>query len=271
VDKRGGERYGLGELGAAVAGNAAIAAMVEHHIAFYADLQDPVALLEGQRPHTALATYWPYAAAARPGALGSESVAAYSSLMSTSQSLIAGEVLAAYDFSRHRCLLDVGGGEGAFLTAVAANHAQLRLVLFDLPSVADIARVRFAASGLERRATAIGGDFLADPLPDGADVISLVRVIHDHDEARALTILRAANRALPAGGTLLLAEPMSGTPGAEPMGDAYFGFYLLAMGRGRPRSPAELAEMLRTAGFVQVNQVATRIPLQTGLVVARKS
>ena len=50
--------------------------------------------------------------------------------------------------------------------------------------------------------------------------------------ARASCAPRAA--ALPPGGTLLLAEPMAGTPGAEPVGDAYFGFYLLAMGSGRP-------------------------------------
>ena len=75
----------------------------------------------------------------------------------------------------------------------------LRLMLFDLPPVAERARARFAAAGLAGRAAAIGGDFLADPLPPGADVVSLVRVLHDHDDAAALAILRAARRALPAG------------------------------------------------------------------------
>jgi len=165
----------------------------------------------------------------------------------------------------------VGGGEGAFLTAVAAENPDLPLVLFDLPPVADVARQRFAAAGLAGRATVVGGDFLVGRLPVGADIISLVRVMHDHDDEGAWKILRAVHEALPLGGTLLVAEPMSDTPGAEPMGDAYFGFYLLAMGRGRSRSPAELANMLRAAGFDQVKVVPTRIPLQTGLVVARKS
>jgi demethylspheroidene O-methyltransferase len=74
---------------------------------------------------------------------------------------------------------------------------------------------------------------------------------------------------LPAGGTLLLAEPMSDTPGAEPMGDAYFGFYLLAMGSGRARSADELATLLRQAGFGRIRQRSTRMPLQTRLIVAR--
>ena len=49
-------------------------------------------------------------------------------------------------------------------------------------------------------------------------------------------LLRAVHAALEPGGTVLIAEPMAGTPGAEPMGDAYFGLYLLAMGHGRVRS-----------------------------------
>ena len=270
VNRRSGERFGLGELGTAIAGNSAIVAMVEHHAALYADLADPVALLKGERRDTALATYWPYAGAARPAALAPDRVAAYSSLMSASQSLIAGEVLAAHDFSQHRCLLDVGGGEGVFLSTVAARNRDLRLMLFDLPAVAELARARFAGAGLAGRATATGGDFFVDPLPVGADVLTLVRVIHDHDDPGALRILQAAHRALPAGGTLVVAEPLSGTSGAEPVGDAYFGFYLLAMGSGKVRGFGELSRLLHAAGFVQVTPVPTRIPLQTGLVLARR-
>jgi demethylspheroidene O-methyltransferase len=135
--------------------------------------------------------------------------------------------------------------------------------------VAEQARTRFAAAGLAHRATAVGGDFLSDPLPQGADLVCLVRVIHDHDDGRALAILSAVRRALASGGTLLLAEPMAGTAGAEVMGAAYFSWYLMAMGSGRPRTPGELEALLRRAGFQRVTLVATRVPLQTLLIVAR--
>ena len=95
----------------------------------------------------------------------------------------------------------------------------------------------------------LGGDFNKDSLPRGADVLSLVRVVHDHDDDAADSLLRAAHRALPPRGVLLLAEPMLGTPGAETVGPAYFGFYLLAMGHGKPRAPEELQRMLQDAGF----------------------
>jgi demethylspheroidene O-methyltransferase len=267
--RRGGDRYGLGPLGAALAGNPGIAAMVEHHALLYADLRDPVALLRGDGRDTELARYWPYAGAEAPAALPAERVAAYTGLMSASQSLVAGEVLDAYPFGRHRCLLDVGGGDGTFLAAAAARAPALRLMLFDLPAVAERARARFAAAGLADRATAIGGDFFADRLPAGADAVSLVRVLHDHDDAGAVAILRAVRRALPEDGVVLVAEPMAGTRGAEPVGDAYFGFYLLAMGRGRARTPDEIGDLLRRTGFGRIRLVATRRPLQMRLMVAR--
>jgi demethylspheroidene O-methyltransferase len=115
-----------------------------------------------------------------------------------------------------------------------------------------------------------GGDFFTDPLPSGFDIISLIRVLHDHDDAPALALLRAVHAALPPGGTLFIAEPMAQTPGAEPAGDAYFGFYLLAMGSGRPRSPVEIAAMLQASGFSKSRLIATAMPLTARVIVATR-
>ena len=105
------------------------------------------------------------------------------------------------------------------------------------------------------------GSFLDDPLPEGADLMTLNRVLHDHDDAAALAILKAARKAIAPGGTLLIAEPMAGTPGARASGDAYFGFYLLAMGQGRPRTEAEIVAMARRAGFATARSIATSTPM----------
>jgi demethylspheroidene O-methyltransferase len=265
----GQAQFGLGPLGAAMVGNHAVAALVEHHHALYADLADPLALLRSERGGGALSRFWAYAEASDPGALDAANVAPYSALMAASQPLVAGQVLDAYPIKRHRCLLDLGGGEGAFVTAALRRAPRLKALLFDLPAVANRARSHFAGQGLADRAQAFGGDFSRDALPIGADVVSLVRVIYDHDDAPALAILRAARRALPAGGTLLLAEPMAGAAGAEPMGAAYFGMYLMAMGSGRSRGVAELRRLLEQAGFDRIRERATALPLQAGLIVAR--
>jgi demethylspheroidene O-methyltransferase len=264
----GEDRFALGELGAALLGNPGVAAMVEHHAMLYADLRDPVALLRGEARETALGGYWPYAARGALDHLSAEQIAAYSGLMSASQPLIADDVLDAFPIGRHRVLMDVGGGEGRFLASAAQRDRKLKLMLFDLPPVAERARTHFESLGLAHRAEVHGGDFQVDSLPKGADLISLVRVIHDHDDDIVRVLLKAIHAALPANGTLIVAEPMSGVAGAEPIGDAYFGFYLMAMGRGRPRTAAEITELLIQAGFRKAQETATRRPMLTGLVVA---
>jgi len=271
VESRGPQLWGLGRLGGVMVSNAAVCALVEHHATLYADLRDPVALLRGETS-AVLAQYWPYAdeQSASPALLSRERVAQYSQLMSASQPLVAGEILSAYRFDRHQCLLDVGGGQGTFLIAAAKAFPRLRMVLFDLPAVVSLAQDNFLASGLHNRITAEGGSFFEHPLPLGADVATLIRVLYDHDDHRALAILRAVFDALPSAGTLVVAEPMSETPGAETMGDAYFGFYLLAMGKGRARSAGRLVALIQEAGFRSCQFRPTRLPLQTSLIVATK-
>jgi len=269
AQRRSGGRYGLGPLGAALIGNPGVIAMIEHHAMLYGDLRDPVALLRGEAGTGQLANYWPYAKGGRPADLSHEAIAPYTALMAASQPMIAQQVLSAYSFRGHRCLLDIGGGDGSFIAAVAAQASKLRCVLFDLPAVADRASERFRDAGLSSRAVAIGGSFLTSRLPEGADIVSLVRVIHDHDDSNVMTLLRAVRRALPGNGTLLIAEPISGVLGTEPIGDAYFAFYLLAMGSGRPRTFARLREMLGEAGFVDVVLRPAGMPLLTSVITAR--
>lgn len=268
VEPRPDDAHALGPKGAVLSGNVGIRAMIEHHAAFYADLADPVALLRDEASGTALSTFWPYAGGTAPRDLSAARVQDYSALMAASQPMIAAEVVAAYPFHRHHRLLDVGGGEAVFLEAVARRTPDLELCLFDLPAVAERARAHLERAGLGPRAEAIGGDMFADPLPRDADVVTLVRVLHDHDDDSALAILRAVRKALAPGGRVVIAEPMAGARSAETVGDAYFAFYLLAMGRGRPRSPDENKALLRTAGFADPRDHTTRQPLLTRVISA---
>lgn len=269
LERVSGEAWDVGPLGAALRGNPGVVAMIRHHALLYEDLRDPVALLRSPGP-TALGAFWGYAASPLPASLAGQAVGDYSTLMAVSQQLVAEEIIAAYPLGRHRRLLDVGGGHGAFTRAVAARVPGLALAMFDLPAVAAQARESLAQAGLGERIEVHGGDFFRDPLPQGADLISLVRIVHDHDDEPARQLLRAVHQALPAGGRLLLAEPMAETRRAEPAGDAYFGLYLMAMGSGRPRSRAVLEAMLAEAGFSRVRERRTHTPLLTRLLVAER-
>ena len=77
--------------------------------------------------------------------------------MAASQPLVSGEVLDAYRIGRHRRLMDVGGGDGSFLIAAGERAPKLKLTLFDLPPVAERARMRFDSAGLSARVDAVGG------------------------------------------------------------------------------------------------------------------
>lgn len=269
LQSRDGDRFGLGFRGAALLGNPSVFEMIRHHAVLYRDLADPVAVLKDRSRETGLGAYWGYAQGEAPAGLTAEDTGPYTQLMAATQAFVAQEVIAAHDFRAHKRLLDVGGGGGAFLAALAAAAPELGLGLFDLPTVAEAARARLGEAGVADRVAIHGGDFLNDPLPEGYDAISLVRILHDHDAAPAQRLLQNVRTVLPDGGALIIAEPMAGAPGAKAMGDAYFGMYLWAMGSGEPRTPQKIAAMLREAGFTDIKRKRTAQPLLTQVMTAR--
>lgn len=262
-------RYGLGEIGAALLGNPGVFSMVRHHATLYQDLSDPLALLRARRTDTALAQYWAYAGQEAPQKAESTAVEAYSHLMAQTQTFIASTILNAVSFGESRHLMDVGGGLGAFVAHVGQRYSDIDLTVCDLPGVVALAESHLASALPNRDVRLVGVNMFEDALPDGADTVSLVRILHDHDDGPVETLLKSVRAVLPDGGRLIIAEPMAETPGCEPMGDAYFGMYLWAMASGRPRSAGTLKAMLHTAGFATVDEVPSAQPLLTRILIAR--
>ncbi|MBP0614013.1 methyltransferase [Jiella mangrovi] len=259
--------YALGSLGAALVANPGAKAMIRHHRDVYHDLGDPVALLKGENKDTRLSKLWPYAAA--PGGTPPEGadVAAYTDLMAQSQDLVAEEVLASYDLSWAERMLDLGGGDGRFLRKVAERHPDIELHLLDLPEVAKIAKTRIGDTRFGRRIHVHEGNFFEDPYPEGKfDLVSLVRILHDHDDAEAVALLTRAREALHPGGVVMVAEPMAGSRDSAAIAHTYFGFYLLAMGRGRPRTPDEIGRLMNAAGLSRVREITTAMPVAASIV-----
>jgi demethylspheroidene O-methyltransferase len=268
VRRRRDGAFMLAPRGAAFLAVPGLEALVRHHRVLYADMADPVALLKGAA-EPALARFWPYVfGAAAAGDAGD--AAQYSDLMAQTQALVAEDTLAAVDLRGVGTLMDVGGGTGAFLTAVGRAWPGLGLRLYDLPAVLAGAEARFAAQGLAGRVQVCPGSFRDDPLPAGADAISLVRVLYDHSDATVMALLRAAHAALPPGGRLIVSEPMSGGARPQRTTDVYFAFYTLAMMTGRTRSAAEIGQMLAEAGFSDIRALPPRRAYVTSVVTARR-
>lgn len=256
----------LGQAGAELAPNAGAIAMIRHHHLLYQDLAAPFNLLaRGRRRETALSGFWTYAS--KNGGGASPANPDYSALMAATQPMVSQQIIDAYDFSRHHRMLDIGGGSGAFVSAVAAAAPLLQFGIFDLPDVVAQAESRLAGAG---HITFHGGSFKLDQIPTGYDLVTLSRILHDHDDDVAAALLASIYAALPPGGKLLIVEPMAESPGAERMGDAYFGLYLWAMNSGRPRSAHEIREMLAKAGFARVKIIETGLPIITSAMIASK-
>lgn len=262
------DRWMLGEQGAVFATNAGVQAMVRHHRLLYADLADPLALLRADRREpTGLSRFWTYAGALHGAGERGAQTAEYSELMVASQHFVADEVLASVSFRGVKRLLDVGGGHGAFLKAIGTVWPQLHLGLFDLPEVVAIGGTALNGAVEAERVSTHPGNFFNDFIPQGYDMVSLIRILHDHDDEPAQALLANIRKSLAPGSRLLIAEPMARIPGAEPMGEAFFGLYLWAMGSGRARSPAEITAMLKSAGFARAQVVATAQPVNASVII----
>lgn len=235
--------------------------MVRHHHVLYRDLSDPLAFFRGQT-ETELAGFWPYVF----GTLAQEDAglaARYSRLMAESQVLVAEDTLRLVDLSKRRHLLDVGGGTGAFLAEVGKAHPGLKLSLFDMSQV-----LAGVPADLRDRLSLHPGSFRTDPLPQGADTISLIRVLYDHDDVTVAALLAKVHAALPPGGMILVSEPMSGGDRPDPATDVYFAIYTLAMRTGRTRSAEEIGALLLAAGFTDLRPRRGDRPYVTSAVTA---
>lgn len=256
LGRRRDGRYGLARKGAAILGVPGLEGMIAHNREFYADMADPMALMRGEG-ETRLQRFWPYVFGAS-GDIDPDVAARYSGLMAESQVLVARDTLAMLPVKGKVTVMDVGGGSGVFLSEVLRRNRRARGILFDLPEVIPSARARVADLGLDARVTLEGGSFRDGALPQGADVISLIRVLYDHDDDTVRALLRAAHDALPPGGRLIVSEPMAGGATPARAGDLYFAFYTMAMGTGRARSPERIADLCREAGFERVRIPRTR-------------
>jgi demethylspheroidene O-methyltransferase len=275
LECRSQSRFGLGPLGVPLAKHDGIAAMIEHNHLLYADMQDPVGFLNNAWQGD-MAAYWPYAHDAQAASRAAQDkFSRYSDLMAASQGFVVEEILSSYFFDEHQCVLDVGAGKGRFACDMAAHAPHLKIKLFDLPPVLELAKNNVQQRGMSERMSFYPGSFLHDELPQGADLVTLVRVAHDHPDDVVKQLLQKIHAALPLGGVLLLAEPMAQTMSASQSGpaqaDAYFHFYLLAMGAGRLRTPEELMRLMAEAGFGQIEHLPNAMPIHAQLIVARKS
>ena len=160
---------------------------------------------------------------------------------------VAPAVVAAYDFSRFRSLVDVGGGKGALLATILKAHLELRGVLLDLPETGNDARAYLAQAGLGERCEFVAGDFF-NAVPTGHDAYVLAHVLHDWNDEQSIAILRRCRQAIPPHGRLLIVEAVL-PEGDVPHHGKLMDLLMLTVTGGAERSAAQLGGLLRASGF----------------------
>jgi SAM-dependent methyltransferase len=155
----------------------------------------------------------------------------------------APQIAQRIDWGRFPDIVDVGGGDGMLLEAILHAHPQVRGRVLDLAPTAAAATARFAAAGLENRASAMTGSFF-EPLPTGADAYLLSDILHDWDDEHARKILTQCRRAAAPNSTVVLIEPVRGY-GADTGIDL---FMLMCFG-SKERTGDELTELAGRCGL----------------------
>ncbi|NOJ38182.1 methyltransferase [Bradyrhizobium australiense] len=165
--------------------------------------------------------------------------------------LVTPDILRSYDFSGICHLMDVGGGSGELLGAIAQQNRKMRGTVFDLPRCAEAAGKHLRQIGVSDRIEFAAGDFFKS-VPAVADAIILKSIIHDWNDARSISILRNCHQSLPDGGKLLLVErltPETPTATEEDKAHAMSDLNMLRGPGGLERTKKQYRELLNQSGF----------------------
>jgi acetylserotonin N-methyltransferase len=175
-------------------------------------------------------------------------------------------VVAAFDLSKFKRLVDLGGATGHLAIAACRRYLELRAVVFDLPAVVPLAREVVDSSPVADRIEVEGGDFFSGPLPAG-DLFALGRILHDWTEEKILHLLGRIQTRLPRGGAVLIAEKLLEDDKLGPRWAQMQSLNMLTCTEGKERTLGEYEVLLKRAGFGEVTGCHTSSPLDAVLAV----
>jgi len=168
---------------------------------------------------------------------------------------VAGAVMAAFDFSQCRLIVDVGGGQGALLAAILAAHAGSRGILFDQPHVVARAGSVLRTAGVADRCETVSGSFF-EGVPGGGDAYLLKAVLHDWSDDASISILLRCRQAIDPNGKLIVIERVIAPPNEGP--EAKFSdLNMLVEPGGQERTSEEFDVLFTAAGFRLTNVIST--------------
>jgi acetylserotonin N-methyltransferase len=161
-------------------------------------------------------------------------------------------IVRAFDLSRFRHLVDLGGATGHLAVAACEAYPELHATVLDLPTVERFAREHIARKGVADRIETVAGDFFTGDLVRG-DLYYLGRILHDWSEEVIVRLLGRVWGALPAGGALLIGESLINDDHSGPVYTLMQDLNMLVCTDGRERTFTEYRALLEAAGFASVD------------------
>lgn len=158
----------------------------------------------------------------------------------------------AMELSKHKLMLDVGGGSGAHALGAATRWPELRVLVFDLPPVCEVAREFVATHGLQDRIETRPGDMWNDPFP-AADLHFYGNIFHDWSREKCALLARKSFESLPPGGRIVVHEMLFDDDKTGPFAVAGFNINMLVWSvDGEQYSGRDVAQLLADAGFAAI-------------------
>lgn len=168
-------------------------------------------------------------------------------------------IIATYDFSRFRKIVDVGGGRGTLIAGILQKAPSAKGVLYDAPFATADAGPVLDAAGVASRCSVENGSFF-DKLPAGADAYVLKHILHDFPEGECVAILKNVREAIAADGRLLVAEYVIPGNNERHIGNIIDLWLLLLLG-AKERTLPQYSELFAKAGFKLAGAVPTTSPV----------
>lgn len=168
--------------------------------------------------------------------------------------------------------LDVGGCHGMYSIGLVRRFAGSTAFVFDLPLVIAVTQRIIANSSCADRVTAVAGDFHVDSLGSGYDLALTFGVLVGENAEQSVALLRKVHGALKPGGYIAIRTSGRGKGGDGPaLNSALADVHMLLSTRGGAAHGTDhTREWLRTAGFVNVNEIDVPEPGHGGLLIGRR-
>lgn len=171
--------------------------------------------------------------------------------------LSSDKIVASFDLSGFRLMVDLGGATGHLAIAACQSYPSLHAIIFDLPGVLETTRAYLRNSGeAAKRIEVLAGDFFRDDLPEG-DLFALSRILHDWKKGRIHELLTRVSERLPPGGALLIAEKIVDPDKSGPLSALLQSLNMLVCTQGKERTLEEYRQLLESSGFGNVRAVRT--------------